>query len=1450
MIKPDSPARFAGVLRHHIDVVRQVISCIENGQYCALLGPRFSGKTDLLRSVEKYLVDDATRKHAYIDLRGLEVSTQARFFAGLIKVVSSNADWPPVAASFHEGGPANSLVFRTLLRNLITELNCDLVIIFDHLEAMPRDLLQTLLASLRAAYMDQQTDNFRLITVVSGALSLAEHTVGATSPFRGIAKQVLVTDMTADQSRILLEQQLTLAEIKVSQAGQTYLLAAAGSDLHLIERICQICARVAKKNQQNYLSIRTVKKAVDEFVRIDAAHYEPLVEGVRLVEDNPDLLHSILQLLSYDKVPKRNLSLPLAPDLDTLYLTGLVIPVSAECYQLRNEIYRLYLRSYFNPGRVGNLLTMSGEWDAAINYLEASLKTGNYQYQSDLLAATINAMYASQEIERACYYLNRGLSAVFNIKDTRVWSISHEGKVREPIGKLKTSNSSQLWIDHDQLEARAYGEARAFRGKEIKGYVKRAIPLLIPGDKPIGVVTIFDCVTHEDEFAETRELQLSSYLSQTARAFRDVLNRQNQRELERKRRELAETLSEISAVINGSLDLEKVLRLILEQMERVLPFDTASIQLLNPETNHLDIFASKGFDNPADVEGITFSLDRTYPNVRVWQSKRAKYYGDIRELYPHFSDPVYQAAQIRGWLGVPLIVQDEAIGVITLDSKLADVYSAEHEQIAMTIAAQAALAIKNAHLLKSERHQREVAETLRQVTFIINGSLDLGVVLDQILTELAKVIEYDSTSLRLVQEEKLIVRAIQGFENPDLIMPLVAEIKDNPLFQKIVESRQPVVIPDVKQDVRFRHWTGTANVRSWIGVPLVSRDRVIGQLALDKYQPNFYNDKDGALAFTFAQQAAIAIENAWLYEQMEARTHVLAGLLQGSQALTERISDKPRSVLDKIAEVACKVMNAPCAVVYPYLFDSSSYDVHNVGRYGLMAGDQFSPKKRPRKYGVSLTANIVRQGRRIVANIQTDADQGLREARFIQREGIEAFIGISLKVGRKNVGVLFVNYREPHHFTEEEINTVEILANHAASAILNAHLYQQTSEALRKRIDEMETIQEIDDLITSTLDLPKILDIIIQRASQLIGGAYGHIQLVSEAGDELILTAERGSSSAFIGQRLQFGDGITGMAARNGRTYRIADVQSPEWIEYYHPYLAEMRSVLAVPMHLDGNVVGVINIESPNVGVFNEDDERFLDNLAKHAAIAIQNAKQYEKLQETQDELLAAGAVAWMGLFGSEWSHTVAQKTFSIRTNVAILKEFVNRHEKIDVQIAQEKLAKIDIIAQEVQDVPLVISSPAETEKGSPMVINKFVRKEVEKWCEAHKQIELQFDFSDENCVVCADKTLLKMALQKIVDNAIRHMPKGGTLALESHAQLEGFFTLAIQDSGSGIPDHYKTSFGRRRIPKKEDDSGSGMGALLARFILRKYGGDLKLIWSKAGIGTRLEITLPICRQI
>ena len=555
------------------------------------------------------------------------------------------------------------------------------------------------------------------------------------------------------------------------------------------------------------------------------------------------------------------------------------------------------------------------------------------------------------------------------------------------------------------------------------------------------------------------------------------------------------------------------------------------------------------------------------------------------------------------------------------------------------------------------------------------------------------------------------------------------------------------------------------------------------------------------------------------------------------------VTEHPPKLLDLIARGACSITQADCSVIYPFQPGKMVYDSKNVASFGLFKPLKLSEKLR--EEDKSLAASVVKQGERVEWNVNEDPDEDLATASFVQREQVQAFAAISLNVGNEVLGVLFFNYRKTHRFTDIELDTIRRFANLAAFAILNARLYQRTYNSLQQRLKELETIQEIDDAISKTLKLPYILNMIIDSTLDLTRAAVGHIQLVTKDGKELELVTERGATLVTRGARLPMGEGVTGKAAQEGKPYRIHDILAPEWCELYRSYIPGMRSELAVPMRFEDKVVGVINIESETVGAFDEEDERLVKRLAAQAAIAIHNAKQYEELQAKQDELMAAGSIAWMGLFGSEWSHTVAQKTYTIRTHVKLLR---NSAPEDDPKV-KRSLDAIDAIAQEIQEVPLTIPSPPDAEKKEPIAIDSFVERLLGRWCAARADVDLRYSLNCHGVYTSAEKTLLQMALQKLVDNALRSMADGGVLYVATKQTSEESVVLTLRDTGTGIPPKYRPLFGRRRIPKPEGEPGSGMGGLLAGFILRKFEGDLELVSTERGQGTTLRITLPVFQE-
>ncbi|MDQ6695230.1 MAG: histidine kinase [Chloroflexota bacterium] len=167
-----------------------------------------------------------------------------------------------------------------------------------------------------------------------------------------------------------------------------------------------------------------------------------------------------------------------------------------------------------------------------------------------------------------------------------------------------------------------------------------------------------------------------------------------------------------------------------------------------------------------------------------------------------------------------------------------------------------------------ERRVREVSALVRSSALITEneGTLDIDKLLSLILAQLAEVVQYDRASIQLVFEGRLRIIAGNGFLHPDHVLGLVFDPRQNALSRRMLEGEDPIVLQDVRQEPDFVADPDDPT-RSWIGVPLKVRNNVIGALALDKKEPSFYDEEDGQTVLAFANQAAIAIENAKLYDR-------------------------------------------------------------------------------------------------------------------------------------------------------------------------------------------------------------------------------------------------------------------------------------------------------------------------------------------------------------------------------------------------------------------------------------------------------------------------------------------------------------------------------------------------------------------------------------------------------
>jgi hypothetical protein len=499
MIAIDNSREIPSSVRFHQSVIEEIIQSIQDRVYCAVLGPRLCGKTILLRYIEKNFSKLLGFTCIFINLDELRPTTQQDFFSDLCTQTAQQLkELTGIITEVPEENEANSATFRAFLTECTQALGRDLVLMIDPLEALPTDMVQSLLTSLRAAYMDQQSMDNQVTVIVSGALSLATLTVGESSPFRGIARRIFVNDLSSKESEELILEYLSENNISTTRKSIQLLKLATSGDIFLIRKLTKCCIDLVISHSLKVLRAKDVNYIINRFLRSEVFRYAPLIEAIRLIEDDPDLLECTLKILREISAPRTSLHLPLSPDLDPLYLTGVFERDNQDQYTVQNSIYRRFLIQHFNPGRVGHVLAMTGQWDSAMDYLFTSIQNGNHQSRTDLLSASINSMYAAEDFPQAVRFLQRGLSAAFGVSEAQVWLCPPQENFLKVFGSAEMNNSGNLWseyeipINADRLEARAFRQQVTLRGQEGENRIIRAIPLRIPGQRPIGIVDIAD----------------------------------------------------------------------------------------------------------------------------------------------------------------------------------------------------------------------------------------------------------------------------------------------------------------------------------------------------------------------------------------------------------------------------------------------------------------------------------------------------------------------------------------------------------------------------------------------------------------------------------------------------------------------------------------------------------------------------------------------------------------------------------------------------------------------------------------------------------------------------------------------------------------------------------------------------------------------------------------------
>jgi len=492
--------------------------------------------------------------------------------------------------------------------------------------------------------------------------------------------------------------------------------------------------------------------------------------------------------------------------------------------------------------------------------------------------------------------------------------------------------------------------------------------------------------------------------------------------------------------------------------------------------------------------------------------------------------------------------------------------------------------------------KRVYLESYQNVCKAISASLSLKEVLNLIVSNVVKVMNVRASSLRLLNTDthRLELVAYHGLSERYANKGPVEY--DGSITDAL--AGKPVSIYDITADenARYRSEAIDEGIRSILSIPLRSGDEIIGVLRMYTSEPVGYSGEDLKFVAAIAEQAAIAIVNARVFEKTVSKEKEY---LRVFQQVTKAVSSSLQlnEVLDMIVRTLPEVMNLKAVTIR--LLDEAGKRLELVASHGL---SERYLSRGPVDMEETIQETLQEKP---VAIYDVTSDERIYYQKEAAEEGIKSMLALPIIARSRLIGVMRLLTNTPRHFSKEDIDFASALAEECGTAIENARMFERQY----KEAKYLTVLQEIAKAVSSMLSLQEVMDLTVRSTANAMSTDAATIRLLDPARRRLELVASYGLSETYLNKGPV--DAERSVAdALDGRPVTIYDVTTDPRIVYKEEAKKEgIGSMLVVPMIFRGTVIGVMRILTKKKRIFHEDEIEFATALAEQAAIAIEYAK-------------------------------------------------------------------------------------------------------------------------------------------------------------------------------------------------------------------------------------------------
>lgn len=734
---------------------------------------------------------------------------------------------------------------------------------------------------------------------------------------------------------------------------------------------------------------------------------------------------------------------------------------------------------------------------------------------------------------------------------------------------------------------------------------------------------------------------------------------------------------------------------------------------------------------------------------------------------------------------------------------------------------------------------------LNTISQTVNQSIDLEEILNNSLDKMMELTEVRAASFYHLNEKSndLVHVACRGFSKA--FAERVGRFKmGEGLTGKVALSGEPFFFENYPNHPEALPMVIEEGIKSLAIIPLKSRKKVYGTLNIAFKEFYQFTTSGKSLFNSIGQIIGGAMERASLYRENVRRLEEQKTLYSISQEIASKLELKV--ILQKIIDRAVEILEAESGEITLWDNRVQNYAISVVhGLPETLIGKEVMPplsgivgeictKKSPVHY----------------EDYQHHSNrwQGLDSYQF------KEVLGVPLNVREMIIGTMVVYTSNPSkHFQPSEIELLFNFAHHAAVAIGNAKLYEDSLS----KIKQLTILHEIGKTLSSTLDLDELLIKALELLREYLGYTLCGIFFLDREKDELYIKQVSGIDNEKVkDMRLKVGiDGISGWVAKTGEPLYVADVSKDPRYVVGSP---EVRSEAAFPLKVRDRVIGVMDIGSREIRGFDEEDMRALSSFANQVSIFIENAQLFSDLKQTlqelkqaQDQIVQAEKLRAMGEMASGVAHDFNNVLAVILGNIQLLLHQFDhlRHDEI-----RERLRTIERSSKDgaetirrIQEFTGVRKDKEFTRLSINQVVEEVVTITQPRWKDQAQeksiQIQLVKELGDIPSIM-GNPSELREVLTNIIFNAVDAMPRGGKLTLSTQPQTDEWVEVRITDTGIGMTEEVKKRIFDPFFTTK-GVTNSGLGLSVSYGIVKRHGGEI-LVESKPGMGTTFIFHLPV----